>query len=92
MRTGRALAPPFSIRRRDMNDGKFWINIWSIIAVVVIVIVAGGYLYHNNKNKMIVSMIAGGTDPMEASLAVSQMSMSDYMGHTMMAQAKSAGK
>lgn len=36
-----------------MNENRFWLALWSVVATAIVVMVLGGQIYHTNRNEMI---------------------------------------
>lgn len=58
------------------NDQKFWIRIWTILAVTILALISGVQLYYNSQNDKLVAMVKAGADPIKAMCAMGDLSIS----------------
>ena len=58
------------------SDGKFWLGIWSVIGIFLSVLIISLVLYYHNTNKMILTSIQSGADPVRVRYAFSQSTIS----------------
>lgn len=59
------------------SDDKFWISIWSIVALTIILVVVYLFIYSYNKKELIAQTIDKGHDPMEVYCALDNSSSYD---------------
>ncbi|WP_323016395.1 hypothetical protein [Castellaniella sp.] len=56
------------------HEEKFWVSLWSLVAVVAVTLILGLLLYNADKNQKIADMVKAGADPIIVSCAMGTVS------------------